>query len=104
MGMIEQFVRAGRQGVERRRAETSLEELEARIERNEGRRPFNEALTRPGLSLIAVFKRRSPSSGEILPGASVEQFVTAYEAGGAAVLSILTEEEHFGGSLEDLQA
>ena len=105
MGMMEQFVSAAREGVERRRSEVPLEELEGQIEHDdEGHRPFNEALTRPGLSLIGEFKRRSPSAGEIRQGATVEEIVKAYEEGGAAALSILTDENHFGGSLEDLRA
>jgi indole-3-glycerol phosphate synthase len=59
---------------------------------------------RPGLSLIAEFKRRSPSVGEIRPGAGVDELVGAYERGGAAALSILTEGRHFAGSLDDLRA
>ena len=53
---------AAREGVERRRREVPVEEL-GRVDRVEGNRPFNEALTRPGLSLIGEFKRRSPSAG-----------------------------------------
>ncbi len=66
-------------------------------------RPFSEALVRPGLSLIAEFKRRSPSAGEISAAALVGEQVAAYERGGAAALSVLTDETHFGGSLEDLR-
>jgi indole-3-glycerol phosphate synthase len=67
-------------------------------------RPFAEALTRPGVSVIAEHKRRSPSAGTIREGASVEDVVTAYTRGGAAALSVLTEQHHFGGSLDDLRA
>ena len=67
-------------------------------------RPFRQALERPGLSVIAEFKRRSPSAGEIRPGSEVPAIVAAYESGGAAALSVLTEEDSFGGSLEDLAA
>ena len=67
-------------------------------------RPFKEALVRPGLSLVAEFKRRSPSAGEIRPGAQIADVVHAYERAGAAALSVLTEERHFGGSLDDLRA
>jgi indole-3-glycerol phosphate synthase len=52
--------------------------------------------------VIAEYKRRSPSAGTIREGASVADVVRAYERGGAAALSILTEEDHFGGSLADL--
>ncbi len=104
MGMIEEIVDASRAGVERRRAKTPLSELEARLDDRLETRPFNEALTRPGLSLIAEFKRRSPSAGEIRPGATVAEIVGAYEAGGATALSVLTDEAHFGGSAADLRA
>jgi indole-3-glycerol phosphate synthase len=69
-----------------------------------GARPFNEALVRPGLSLIAEFKRRSPSAGALKLDAGIAETVSAYERGGAAALSILTEERHFGGSVDDLRA
>jgi indole-3-glycerol phosphate synthase len=61
-----------------------------------------EALSHPGTSLIAEHKRRSPSAGIIREGATVTDIVQAYERGGAAAISILTEEAHFGGSLADL--
>jgi indole-3-glycerol phosphate synthase len=106
MGMIEQLVSAARDGVARRREQIPLSELEGRLQGRvsaDSQRPFNEALVRPGLSLIAEFKRRSPSAGEIQAGADVASLVAAYERGGAAAISILTEENHFGGSLEDLR-
>lgn len=102
--MIEQLVAAAREGVERRSREVPLADLEAALaERPEGR-PFDEALSRPGLSLIAEFKRRSPSAGEIRAGATPAEMAAAYEAGGAAALSVLTDEQHFGGSHDDLRA
>src|SRR5581483_9054576 len=103
MGMIEELVEGARAGVRRRRAEVPLEELEARLSERPEQRPFGEALSRPGLSLIAEFKRRSPSAGEIRSGAAPAEIVRAYEEGGAAALSVLTDEAHFGGSLEDLR-
>jgi indole-3-glycerol phosphate synthase len=54
--------------------------------------------------VIAEHKRRSPSAGAIREGSSVEEVVRAYEQGGAAALSVLTETSHFGGSLDDLHA
>jgi indole-3-glycerol phosphate synthase len=104
MTWLEELVAGARQDSRRRQEEVPLESLRARLHTREGARPFNEALVRPGLSLIAEFKRRSPSAGELNAGAGVAGAVGAYERGGAAALSILTEERHFGGSLEDLRA
>jgi len=103
MGMIEQLVDAARDGVRRRAQAKPLPELESELGSRPEQRPFREALTRPGLSLIAEFKRRSPSAGEIRPGATVTEIVSGYEEGGAAALSVLTDEPHFGGSYDDLR-
>jgi indole-3-glycerol phosphate synthase len=102
--MIEQLIAGARQGVEARRRELPQVELESQLSARGEDRPFSEALVRPGLSLIAEFKRRSPSAGEIAASAQVGERVAAYERGGAAALSVLTDEPHFGGSLEDLRA
>jgi len=102
MGMIEELVEAARAGAERRRAEVPAEELERGLGERPEQRPFGEALVRPGLSLVAEFKRRSPSAGEIRGGVTPAEIARAYEQGGAAALSVLTDAAHFGGSLEDL--
>lgn len=100
---LEPILEATRQRVERCRRELSEEELEGRIELGHEGRPFREALSRPGTSVIAEHKRRSPSAGTLREGVSVRDVTIAYERGGAAALSVLTEEEHFGGSLGDLR-
>jgi indole-3-glycerol phosphate synthase len=64
---------------------------------------FADALAQPGFGAIAEFKRRSPSAGDISPGARVEAIVPAYEAGGARAVSVLVDEA-FAGSLDDLRA
>jgi indole-3-glycerol phosphate synthase len=100
---LDELIDATRERVERAKRELPLGQLERFASaRGEGR-PFAEALSRPGTSLIAEFKRRSPSAGTIREGATVTDIVRSYERGGAAALSILTEERHFGGSLDDLR-
>jgi indole-3-glycerol phosphate synthase len=67
-------------------------------------RRFMEAVGAEGISLIAEIKRRSPSAGAIKEGADPTWLAAAYQAGGARAISVLTEPEFFGGSLEDLAA
>jgi indole-3-glycerol phosphate synthase len=64
---------------------------------------LSDALSAPGFGAIAEFKRRSPSAGNISPGARVEDVVPAYETGGARAVSVLVDEA-FAGSLDDLRA
>jgi indole-3-glycerol phosphate synthase len=100
---LDAILDATRERVERRRRERPLVELEREVELGREGRPFREALSRPGISVIAEHKRSSPSAGTIREGSTVREIVVAYERGGAAALSVLTEEEHFGGSLDDLR-
>jgi indole-3-glycerol phosphate synthase len=103
--MMDQLIAGAREGVEARRRDLPQADLESRLSARGEDRPFNEALVRPGLSLIAEFKRRSPSAG-LLAREEIDLAaqVAAYERGGAAALSVLTDEPHFGGSLADLRA
>jgi indole-3-glycerol phosphate synthase len=103
--MIEQLIDGARRGVDDRRREVPLADLEQRLSARGEDRPFSEALVRPGLSVIAEFKRRSPSAGAIAAAdADVAAQVAAYERGGAAAVSVLTDQPHFGGNLDDLRA
>jgi indole-3-glycerol phosphate synthase len=104
---LDPIVAATREHVARRRAAVPPVELERAAARRADADPvrsFEQALARPGLSLIAEHKRRSPSAGPIRGDHAHEDVVAAYERGGAAALSILTEGPSFGGSLEDLRA
>src|SRR4051794_6698374 len=104
MSVLDRIVDDARDEVKRRKKQVSLKDLEKQIvSRGDGARPFSEALTPPGVSLIAEHKRRSPSAGPIREDMDVTGIVQAYERGGAAALSILTEPFHFGGSLDDLR-
>jgi indole-3-glycerol phosphate synthase len=103
MVRLEEIVDATRDAVRRRQRERPLSDLAAEVETGREGRPFAEALSRPRTSVVAEYKRRSPSAGPIRDGVSCHDMVIAYERGGAAAISILTEEEHFGGSLADLR-
>jgi len=84
-----------------RRSRVPLAVLQADV--NPGSRPsFAAALKAPGISLIAEVKRHSPSKGPIRPNLDVRQVATAYERAGARAISVLTEQDHFRGSLADL--
>jgi indole-3-glycerol phosphate synthase len=105
MNRLDPILDATRAEVARRRAAEGAEGLRARIAARgaAGGEGFLAALRRPGLSVIAEHKRRSPSAGPIREDLELEAVVTAYERGGAAAVSILTEAPHFGGSLADLE-
>lgn len=81
----------------------SAAELASACELLEPTRDFAQALRADGLSVIAEVKRRSPSKGEL--GADLDPAAVAkeYADGGAACLSVLTDEKYFGGSRRDLE-
>ena len=64
---------------------------------------FRAALEQSSTGIIAEFKRKSPSKGFFDAEARIEDVVPFYERGGAAAISVLTDKEYFGGSLDDLR-
>jgi indole-3-glycerol phosphate synthase len=99
---LESVVERTQADLERRKRALPASELERRLGPSRRGRPFSEALIDEGISLIAEMKRASPSRGPIRPGASVTEIVRAYQEAGARAVSVLTEPNHFGGSLDDL--
>ncbi len=65
---------------------------------------LRDAIAGPEPSIIAEFKRASPSKGVINDGVDAAKTAKQYQSGGAAAISVLTEEDHFKGSLDDLEA
>jgi len=103
MSRLDRIIDDTRDTLARRKRSLPEAELLSRINRHRPERAFIEALAAPGISLIAEHKRRSPSAGAIREDLQLADVVGAYEAGGASALSVLTEESHFGGSLDDLR-
>ena len=83
---------------------TRTAELEAQARAAVTAPGFASALRRADVAVIAEVKRRSPSKGWINPAISAGGQASAYQAGGASAISVLTEPEHFGGSIDDLAA
>ncbi len=68
------------------------------------RRDFSSAITTQQPAIIAEIKRASPSKGVLLENFDPASIAKVYQQGGAAALSVLTDEKHFKGSLADLEA
>ncbi|MFI5388363.1 MAG: indole-3-glycerol phosphate synthase TrpC [Candidatus Eremiobacterales bacterium] len=105
MTYLDDLLASRRAAVDRAKSGRSPGNHSACADRSSGRRDFARALVGGGrLSIIAEFKRSSPSAGPIAPEADARTIAMAYERGGASALSVLTEPERFNGSLDDLRA
>lgn len=104
MTFLERVVAARRADAERRRAAGALALAREAVHAAGDPRDFEAALAEPGLSLIAEIKKASPSAGDIVAHARPARYAQMYEQNGAAAISVLTEPEHFRGSLEDLRS
>lgn len=100
---LEKIIAARRRRVEESKAQVPMEALQRAAHSRTERRDFAGALSRAGLGIIAELKRASPSRGLLCPHYRRREIAEAYQAGGATALSVLTEEEFFLGSLDDLK-
>jgi indole-3-glycerol phosphate synthase len=86
-----------------RESATSLADLRAALADVDPPRDPMPHFRGPGSSVIAEVKRRSPSKGDLADIADPAALAGAYAAGGAAAISVLTEQRRFGGSIDDLR-
>ena len=103
-GALGEIVARTRARVHARHREMPLDRILAAAPTPGARRPFDRPLARPGrVNVVAEFKRRSPSKGVIRDDLHPVHVAQGFEVHGAAALSVLTEEDYFGGHLDDLQ-
>ncbi len=102
--VLDDIVAGVRADLESRMATTPLDQLKALADRRPAARDLRSVLSADGVQVIAEVKRSSPSKGQLAAIADPAALACDYEAGGAHVISVLTEERRFGGSLADLAA
>jgi indole-3-glycerol phosphate synthase len=100
---LERVTAARRADAEKRAAQGALDMAKQAAAAAGQAQDFARALRGPRLVLIAEIKRASPSAGDIAPDADPVAQARAYERGGASAISVLTEPDHFKGSLDDLR-
>jgi len=101
---LEAIVAGVREDLAVREAATPMDQLKERASRLPCAVDAVTRLRGSEIAVIAEVKRSSPSKGELADIADPAALATEYEAGGAAAISVLTEERRFGGSLHDLDA
>ncbi len=104
MTVLDDILVGVRADLAERQAAVPLDQVKARARTRPEASDAMRALRRPGVAVIAEVKRRSPSKGELAPIADPAALAREYEAGGACIISVLTEERRFGGSLDDFVA
>ena len=106
MNVLAEIIEKKRERVLAAKAVTPFEQmryLASEVRATAKRHALREALRSDGINIIAEFKRRSPSKGMIRADADLIDIARSYEAGGAVGMSVLTEEDYFAGSLDDLR-
>lgn len=102
--VLDSILEGVRADVAAREAVVSLSEVKEQAKRAPKPLDVMTALRAPGIGVIAEVKRASPSRGELASIADPAKLARAYEDGGARVISVLTEQRRFHGSLDDLDS
>lgn len=104
MSVLDEIIDGVREDLAERQARVGLDELKERAARAPEARDGVAALRGDSVTVVCEVKRSSPSKGALAAIADPAALAADYEAGGAAVISVLTEQRRFGGSLADLEA
>ena len=104
MSVLDDLLVGVREDLAVRQSRTSLDDLKRAVDRRPPALDGAAVLRGPGVAVIAEVKRSSPSKGALAAIADPAGLAADYEAGGASVISVLTEQRRFGGSLDDLDA
>lgn len=102
--VLDEIVAGVREDVAAREGALPLAEIKAAALDAPAAKDALAILRAPGVGVIAEVKRRSPSKGALASISDPAELAAEYEAGGARVISVLTEQRRFGGSLDDLDA
>jgi indole-3-glycerol phosphate synthase len=102
VGALDDIIAGVREDLTHRQSVVPLDRLKERCQHNDPALNPMPALSGPGVAVIAEVKRSSPSKGTLAEIADPAALAVEYEAGGAAAISVLTEERRFAGSLDDL--
>src|SRR5215213_8240551 len=106
MNVLSEIITKKRERVAAAKQAIPLDEMRSRAletRRNANPHALLNALQADGINIIAEFKRRSPSKGMIRADAPLAAIAQSYQKGGAVGMSVLTEEDYFAGSLDDLR-
>ena len=102
--MLDKIIAQKRQEIEQRKKSVTLTYLQERIARQKPSLDIALNLKGNHIRLIAEVKQASPSRGMLIPNLNPVELAQTYAEGGAAAISVLTEENHFMGSIEHLAA
>ena len=102
MGVLDEIVAGVREDLELRQADVTLDRLKERCQHVDPALDPMPVFRGRGVSVIAEVKRSSPSKGSLATIDDPAALAAEYAAGGAAVISVLTEQRRFSGTLEDL--
>jgi indole-3-glycerol phosphate synthase len=103
MNILENIAAFKREEVKSRKSANPVNILERSVFFNRQMPSFHKALAIPEPSIIGEFKRKSPSKGDINSSADIRQVALGYQDAGIVAISILTDEEFFGGKTSDIQ-